>query len=121
LKTALRGGMLVCLAWDVQAVVIADFGPEAKKMSGRHELYVIAGLGAIIALALILFPEWDGVHPGDGLSMPLGHAWISSPPLPPEHFTGLRVERSWSENIFIALGVLAIAAFWVALSPGKAK
>jgi hypothetical protein len=90
-------------------------------MNLRHELYVIAGLGAIIALALILFPGWNGVHPTDGLSMSLGHAWILSPPPPPEHFGGLRVERDWSENILIGFGALAVGAFWIALSPRKAK
>jgi hypothetical protein len=102
--------MLLWVAWDVYAV-IAAFAPEVEKMSRRHELCVIAGLGAIIAVALILFPEWDGIHVNDGLTMPLGYAWILSPPVPPEHFTGLQVERNWSENIFIGFGVLALSAF----------
>jgi hypothetical protein len=89
-------------------------------MNRRHGL-IIAGLGAIIALALFLFPGWNAVHPGKDLTMPLGHAWILSPPPPPEHFAGLRVERNWSDNIFIAFGALALSAFWVALSPRKAK
>ncbi len=81
----------------------------------------IAGLGAIIALALILFPEWNAVHPGEDLTIPLGHGWISSPPPPPEHLSGLRLERSWSDNIFIAFAALALSAFWVVTSPRKAK
>jgi len=81
----------------------------------------IAGLGAIIVLALILFPGWNAVHPGEDLTMPLGHAWILSPPSPPEDFAGLRVERNWTDNIFIAFAGLAFSAFWVASSPRKAK
>jgi hypothetical protein len=80
-----------------------------------------AAVGAIIAGALTLFPDWNGVHPRDGLTMPLGHAWISSPPPPPEYFGGLQVERDWSSNIFIAFGVLALGTFWIALNPRKAK
>ena len=105
----------------VRSKAAADFAPEIKKMSLRHELYVIAGLGVIIALALILFPGWNGVHPNDDLTMPLGHAWILSPPPPSGDFGDLRVERNWSDNTFIGFGALALSVFWVVLSPKKAK
>jgi hypothetical protein len=100
----------------VRSKAFADFAPEIKKMSPRHELYVIAGLGVIIALALILFPGWNGVHPNNDLTMPLGHAWIFSPPPRPEYFSGVRVERNWSDNILIGFGALALGVFWIALS-----
>jgi ABC-type Mn2+/Zn2+ transport system permease subunit len=87
----------------------------------RHELYVIAGVGAVIAFALFLFPGWNAVHPTDSLSMSLGHAWILSPPSPPEHFGGLLIERDWSDNILGAIGALTVGAFWIALSPRKTK
>jgi hypothetical protein len=88
-------------------------------MNLRYELYVMAGVGAIIAFGLVLFPGWNAVHPTDSLSMSLGHAWILSPPSLPEHFGGLRVERDWSDNIFIAVGALTVGAFLIALNPGK--
>jgi hypothetical protein len=87
----------------------------------RHETqYVVAVVAAIIAVVM-LFPDWNGVHPKDGVTTPLGHTWILSPPPPPGQFTGLRVERDWSDNILIAIAVLALGALWIALSPGKAK
>jgi len=45
----------------------------------RTRLVVVAR-GLAMALALFLFPEWDAVRPKNGLSMPLGHGWIFSPP-----------------------------------------
>jgi hypothetical protein len=81
----------------------------------------MAGLGAIIALALVLFPDWNGVHPGDDLTTPLGHAWFLSAPPPPEHFDGLRVERDWTENIWIAIGILIVGICSLVLGPRKAQ
>ena len=40
----------------------------------RHR-YIIAACGAVVALALILFPDWNAVS-AQGLTMGLGHAWI---------------------------------------------
>jgi hypothetical protein len=37
---------------------------------------VATPLEAVVALALILFPAWNAVHPMDGLTVGLGHAWI---------------------------------------------
>jgi hypothetical protein len=88
-------------------------------MNVGYKLYVVAGVIALIAV-LMLFPEWIGVHPNGGLVMPLGHAWIFSPPLPPEHSTGLRVERDWIENIWIAIGAIMVGTVLIVRSPRRA-
>jgi hypothetical protein len=83
--------------------------------------YIIAAFGAVVVLALALFPDWNGVHPADGLTMPLGHAWILSPPAPPENFGGMRVEPSWSYNVFLGIVALVVAAVLIFLGSTKAK
>jgi hypothetical protein len=85
----------------------------------RHQ-YIIAACVAVVALALILFPDWNAVS-AQGLTMGLGHAWILSPPVPPHDFSGMRVEPSWSYNIFIAFVVLAAGTVAVFLGLKKAK
>jgi hypothetical protein len=87
----------------------------------QRNQYIIAVCGAVVALALILFPEWNAVHPKDGLTMGLGHAWILSPPARPDGFGGMRVEPTWSGNIFIAFVVLATGTVAVFLGLKKPK
>jgi hypothetical protein len=55
----------------------------------------IAFLGAIIALSMILFPEWHAVHPTEPTrSVSLGMAWVGSPPEPPLGFEQGNVVQS---------------------------
>jgi hypothetical protein len=89
-------------------------------MNLRQKRCVIGAICAIIALALVLFPGWTAIHPPDDLTLWIGHAWIFSPPLLPEHFDGMSVERNWSDNIFIGLGALVLGASWVVFIRAKA-
>ena len=50
-------------------------------MKFHRDQYVIALYGAVIVLALVLFPEWIAVHPSTDLTMSLGHGSIFSPRL----------------------------------------
>ena len=55
----------------------------------------IAVLGAVIALSMILFPEWHAVHPTNpAQSVSLGMAWVGSPPEPPLGFEQGNVVQS---------------------------
>ena len=45
-------------------------------MKLQHNQYIIAACGVAVSLALVLFPEWNAVHPGDDLTMSLGNVWI---------------------------------------------
>jgi hypothetical protein len=87
----------------------------------QRNQYFIAVCGAVVALTLILFPEWNAVFPREGLTIGLGHAWILSPPAPPLGQGGMRVEPNWSDNIFIAFAVLAAGTVAVLLGLKKAK
>jgi hypothetical protein len=59
----------------------------------RNRPIILIG-GAILALLLVLFPQWNAVDPTTTLVPPLGRAWITSPPPPPKGYKTLRVERS---------------------------
>jgi hypothetical protein len=77
-------------------------------MNLRHRQPIIAAIGALVLVALFLFPEWYAVHPGNAaLNIPLGFAWILSPPLPPEHFADMSVVAS--HLIFIVVAVAAVS------------
>jgi hypothetical protein len=94
---------------------------KQAEMRLQRNQYIIAVFGAVVALALILFPEWNAAHPTDGLTMGLGHAWILSPPAPPHGLGGMRVEPNWSGNIFIAFAILAAGCRCSLLGLQKAK
>jgi hypothetical protein len=71
-------------------------------------------IGAVILIdvALVLFPDWIAVDPGDpSLTTWLGHSWFTSPPTPPEHFSGEYVRRGtdwkWMVAVVSATGGLA--------------
>ena len=90
-------------------------------MNLRQKRYVIGGMGAIIALALVLFPGWTAIHSTDDLNLWMGHDWIFSSPPAPEYFAGMSVERNWSDNILLGCGALVLGAVWVAIESMKAK
>jgi hypothetical protein len=90
-------------------------------MKFQPDQYVIVLFGAVIALALFLFPEWIAVHPSNGLTVPLGYGWIFSPPAAPENFTGMHVERNWFDNLFLAFVALTVGAALIAFGPRKVK
>jgi hypothetical protein len=90
-------------------------------MKFHRDQYVIALYGAVIVLALVLFPEWIAVHPSTDLTMSLGHGWILSPPTPLENAAGMQIERSWSGHLFPASIAVATAFALVAFYPRNAK
>ena len=76
----------------------------------------IAFLGAVIALSLILFPEWHAVHPTNpALSTSLGMAWAGSPPEAPLGFEQVNVVQSslgavGAVIVLLVTGVLMLLA-----------
>ena len=78
----------------------------------------IAFLGAVIALSLILFPEWHAVHPTDpALSTSLGMAWVGAPPEPPRGFEQVNVVQS-SQGAIGAVIVLLVTGALMLMARG---
>ena len=77
----------------------------------RNRPIILIG-GAILALLLVLFPQWNAVDPTTTLVTPLGRAWITSPPPPPKGYKTLRVERSSLDYILPLLVLVAAGALY---------
>jgi hypothetical protein len=80
-------------------------------MNVRRDQYITGAIGGLVALALILFPNWYAVHPTDAaLTRPIGIAWIWSPPAPPSGFETMQVEHSSMGFIFAGIVILITIA-----------
>jgi hypothetical protein len=80
-------------------------------MNVRRNQYITGAIGGIVALALILIPNWYAVHPTDAaLTRPIGFEWIWSPPAPPIGFESMRVEHGSMGFIFAGIVILMTIA-----------
>jgi hypothetical protein len=71
----------------------------------------IAVLGALIALSLIMFPEWQVVHPTNPpQTETLGIAWVGSPPTPPRGFEQKDVMQTPHSDIGAVIVLLVTGA-----------
>ena len=84
-------------------------------MNVRNIQCVTIVIGGMVALALILFPNWYAVHPTDAaLTYPIGNAWIWSPPAPPNGFENMRVEHGSVGFLLAGIVILiTFAALWL--------
>jgi hypothetical protein len=101
-------------AHDVFALVYCQ-SQTYRKVDNRRIQFATGALGAIVALALILFPDWHGVYPSHPeFIYEIGFAWIGSPPPPPPiGFASMRVEHDGSGFIWAGTIILVtIAACW---------
>jgi hypothetical protein len=72
---------------------------------------VVVVLGAAFALVLMLFPYYSAEHPTENrLSVPLGFAWIGSPPQSPPGL--MRVERSNGGFVLGTIIAVLVGVYW---------
>jgi hypothetical protein len=66
----------------------------------------ILAIGVFMAAVLVLFPSWYAIDPSyPTLIVPLGYAWIFSPPPPPTGL-GMMVDQSVVGYVFAALAIV---------------
>ena len=66
----------------------------------------ILAIGVFVAVVLVFFPSWYAIDPSHPtLSVPLGYAWIFSPPPPPTGL-GMRVDQSIVGHVFAGLDIV---------------
>jgi hypothetical protein len=89
----------------------AELRQRHRKMNVRRNQYIIGAIGGIVALALILFPNWYAIHPTDAALIRLiGIAWIWSPPAPPSGFETMQVEHGNMGLIIAGIVILITVA-----------
>jgi len=71
----------------------------------------VIGVVILFDTAALLFPDWVAVNPSDLSPLPvsLGHAWLTSPPPPPEKDMVVRIGKFWVSVIALITvgGILA--------------
>jgi hypothetical protein len=77
-------------------------------MNSRGVQAIIVAIGTVVALMIVMFPDWNAVHHSNSaLTTPLGHAWMLSPPLP-KGLDSIRVELGSYWRI-LAISVIAVS------------
>jgi hypothetical protein len=82
---------------------------------------IIAAACATVIVLIVLFPDWEAVQSSEGmLNLPLGNAWLFYPPIPPQDFTTLKVERG-TDWVFIEVVVVIISGilYWLCGDPKR--